>query len=160
FTRLSMGRRVPDRSVSVRMAASPRFSLSEGSRYGLVLILLVCSVMSAIILSPGVPSALLTAGLQGAAVLVALSRPATSNLLRILLTGGVLISVVLTAINRGAVVRGLSDLISAGLVLTLPVIIVQRFRQNLYVNVQSVLGAVCIYLVIGIAYANLDSAIG
>jgi hypothetical protein len=155
-----MGSRVPDESVSVGVAASPRFSLSEGSRYGLVLVLLVCSVMNAIISSPGVPSALLTAGLEGAAVLVALSRPATSNLLRILLTGGVLISVVLAAVKVGSVMRGLSDLFGAGLILTLPAIIVMRFRRNLYVNVQSVLGAVCIYLVIGIIYANVDSALG
>src|SRR6266576_3824692 len=155
-----MGRRVPDESVSVRVADSPRFSLSDGSRYGLVLILLVCSVMNAIISSPGLPSALLTAGLQGAAVLVALSRPATSNVLRILLTGGVFISVALAAVKVGSVVRGLSDLFGAGLILTLPVIIVMRFRRNLYVNVQSVLGAVCIYLVMGIIYANVDSALG
>src|SRR5256885_10137374 len=116
--------------------------------------------MSAIISSPGLPGALLTAGLQGAAVLVALSRPATSNMLRIILAGGVLTSVVLAAIQGGSVMRGVSDLISAGLILTLPLIIVMRFRRNLYVNVQSGLGAVCIYLVIGIAYANVDSALG
>ena len=146
--------------MSVRVAAGPRFRLSEGSRYGAVLILLVCGVMSAIISSPGLPSALLTAGLQGAAVLVALSRPATSNMLRIILAGGVLTSVVLAAIQGSSVMRGVSDLISAGLILTLPLIIVMRFRRNLHVNIQSVLGAVCIYLVIGIAYANVDSALG
>ena len=154
------GGRVPDEWVSVRVAVGPRFRLSEGSRYGAVLILLVCGVMSAIISSPGLPSALLTAGLQGAAVLVALSRPATSNMLRILLAGGVLTSVVLAAVQGGSVMRGVSDLISAGLILTLPLIIVMRFRRNLHVNVQSVLGAVCIYLVIGIVYANVDSALG
>src|SRR5207248_2427473 len=89
------GGRVPDEWVSVRVAVGPRFRLSEGSRYGAVLILLVCGVMSAIISSPSLPSALLTAGLQGAAVLVALSRPATSNVLQILLAGAVLTSVVL-----------------------------------------------------------------
>src|SRR5438067_758107 len=93
------GGRVPDEWVAV----GPRFRLSEGSRYGAVLILLVCGVMSAIISSPGLPSALLTAGLQGAAVLVALSRPATSNVLRILLAGAVLTSVVLAAIQGGSV---------------------------------------------------------
>src|SRR5205809_632 len=86
--------------------------------------------------------------------------PATSNMLRILLAGGVLTSVVLATIQGGSVMRGVSDLISAGLILTLPLIIVMRFRRNLYVNVQSVLGAVCIYLVIGIVYANVDSALG
>ena len=154
------GGRVPDEWVPVRVAVGPRFRLSEGSRYGAVLILLVCGVMSAIISSPGLPSALLTAGLQGAAVLVALSRPATSNVLRILLAGAVLTSVVLAAIQGGSVMRGVSDLISAGLILTLPLIIVMRFRRNLHVNIQSVLGAVCIYLVIGIVYANVDSALG
>ena len=76
------------------------------------------------------------------------------------MAGGVLTSVVLAAIQGGSVMRGVSDLISAGLILTLPLIIVMRFRRNLYVNVQSVLGAVCIYLVIGIVYANVDSALG
>src|SRR5437660_242967 len=154
------GRQVPDELVSPPMSARPRFSLSEGSRYGLVLILLVFGAMRAIICSPRVPSALLATGLQGAAVLVALSRPSTSKILRILIAGGVLMSVVLVVNQGGAVERGLSDLTSAGLILTLPLIIVMRFRRNLHVNVQSVLGAVCIYLVIGIVYANVDSALG
>src|SRR5256886_16563797 len=81
------GGRVPDEWVSVRVAVGPRFRLSEGSRYGAVLILLVCGVMSAIISSPGLPSALLTAGLQGAAVLGGVSRPATSDVVRVLLWG-------------------------------------------------------------------------
>ena len=154
------GRQVSDELVSAPVGARLRFRLTEGSRYGLVLILLVFGAMSAIISSPGVPSALLATGLQGAAVLVALSRPSTSKILRILIAGGVLMSVLLAVNQGGAVERGLSDLASAGLILTLPVIIVLRFRRNLYVNVQSVLGAVCIYLVIGIVYANVDSALG
>src|SRR5438270_13987894 len=107
------GRQVPDEVVSPPVGARLRFRLSEGSRYGLVLILLVFGAMSAIISSPGVTSALVATGLQGAAVLVALGRPSTSKILRILIQGGVLMSVVLVVNQGGAVERGLSDLTSA-----------------------------------------------
>src|SRR5579872_4902225 len=129
--------------------ARRRFALSEGSRYGVVLLLLVCDVLVTIIAPGGAWSALVTTGLQGAAVLAALTRPSTSNALRIIMGAGILAGVALAATAANDAVRGLAGLVNAAVILALPAIIVARFRRNLSVNVQSVLGAVCIYLVIG-----------
>ena len=136
-----------------------RFALTDSSRYGIVLILLISAVMTAIIWPPGTLSSLLTATLQGASVIVALSRPTTGGALRVVQVCVVLASVAVAALARGSILRGLSDLLNAAVIVLLPVIILARFRRNLYVNVQSVLGAVCIYLVIGILFASVDSGI-
>ena len=114
--------------------------------------------MTTIISPPGTWSSLSTAALQGASVLVALSRPVWSAV-RLVLICAVLVSVFLAALATGSTVRGGSDLLNAAVIVVLPVIIVVRFRRNLHVNVQSVLGAVCIYLVIGMLYASVDSGV-
>jgi hypothetical protein len=140
------------------VADQRHFAVGEGSRYGIVLVLLIGGVMTTIISPPGTWSSLLTAALQGASVLVALSQPVWSAV-RLVLICAVLVSVFLAALATGSTVRGGSDLLNAAVIVVLPVIIVVRFRRNLHVNVQSVLGAVCIYLVIGMLYASVDSGL-
>jgi hypothetical protein len=102
----------------------------------------------------------MTAILQGGSVLVAIN-PRTGTGLRLVLVVIVLVSIGATGLGSGggSLARGLADLLNAAAIVALPVIIVTRFRRNLYVSVQAVLGAVCIYLVMGMLYASLDSAL-
>jgi hypothetical protein len=135
-----------------------RFALGEGSRYGIVLVLLLGAVLVAIIWPPGFLSSLLTAALVGSGVLVAIGGGRRRGQ-RLILLGVVLLSVVVTGLARGSVASGIRDFLNAAVILVLPAIIVARFRRVLTVNVQTVLGAVCIYLVIGMLYANVDSGL-
>jgi voltage-gated potassium channel len=100
---------------------------------------------------------LLTAGLQGASVLVAIGGRATTRLLLVLLL--VLASIGVTGMATGSVETGIRDFLNAVVIAVVPVIILVRFRRVLYVNVQTVLGAVCIYLVIGMLFASFDSGL-
>jgi hypothetical protein len=137
-----------------------RIALNESSRYGIVLALLACAVGTAIIAPPGALSSLIAAILQGASVLVAIN-PRSGARFRLVLLAIVLLSVGATAVlgGGGSLARGLADLLNAAAIVALPVIVVTRFRRNLYVSVQAVLGAVCIYLVMGMLYGSLDSAL-
>jgi hypothetical protein len=134
-------------------------ALSEGSRYGIVLLLLLSAVAITIVWPPGRLSSVLTAAFEGASVLVAISGPANGGILRLILFAAVLLSVVVAALANGSVATGFRDFLNAAVIVSLPVIIVVRFRRVLYVNLQTVLGAVCIYLVIGMLYASVDSGV-
>jgi hypothetical protein len=66
--------------------------------------------------------------------------------------------VLLTAVLSPSL-RIVTNALDAVVLVVLPLTIIARFRRNLYVSVQSVLGAVCLYLVIGMFFANLDLAL-
>jgi hypothetical protein len=140
---------VPERS---------RLALSESSRYGVVLALLICTVAVTIVSLPSPWRYLVVPTLQGASVLVAISRPG-SQILWFVLFAIVLITVALAALAHGSVERGLTDLLNAAVLAVLPAVTVARVRSNTYVNLQTVLGAVCVYMVLGMIYASVDSGL-
>lgn len=134
--------------------------LSEGSRYGIVLLLLLSAVTVTIVWPPGRLGSLLISALEGASVLVAIGGRASGRAPRLTLMGVVLLSVVVAALATSSVESGIRDLVNAAVIAVLPAIILVRFRRILYVNLQTVLGAVCTYLVIGIVYASVDAGLG
>lgn len=99
--------------------------------------------------------------LVSGAVLAALSRARASR--RLLGVGLVLIALTLVlaaaAAFGGRLQSGASDLLAAGLLTLVPAAIVLQFRRNLTVTGQSILAALCIYLVLGMFYANVASAV-
>ena len=135
----------------------PRFAISEGSRYGIVLVLLFCAVLASIVWPPATLGSVVTACFQGGSVLVAIGGRAMRLLLLVLLV--VLASIAVAAVATGSVESVIRDLLKAAVIVALPVTIAVRFRRVLYVNVQTVLGAICIYLVIGMLFATLDAAL-
>jgi len=103
-------------------------------------------------------SSVLTTAFIGASVVAAiLSR--SRVLLAVLALGVVVVSIVAAGLAIGSEDKGGHYLLNAVVAGTLPVVIVVRFRRVLYVNVQTVLGAVCIYIVIGIFFASLDAGL-
>src|SRR2546429_687914 len=104
---------------------------------------------------------LISALLQSGAVLAALSRARVSGRIRGLAVTAVALTVggaVLSAL--GARYRaGVADLISAGLLVLIPVAVVQEFRRDLTVTMQSVLAALCVYVVLGMLFASAASAV-
>ena len=109
----------------------------------------------------GARARLVSALLQSAAVLAALSRARVSGRIRGLAVTAVALAVggaVLSAL--GARYRaGVADLISAGLLVLIPVAVVQEFRRDLTVTMQSVMAALCVYVVLGMLFASAASAV-
>lgn len=94
--------------------------------------------------------------LEGAAVLTARSTArASRKIVWPLLLALVAATLVLSAVPTRTMQLAAGTLDSLVLV-SLTTIIVVRFRRSLYVTAQSVLGAVTVYLVLGLLYAVLD----
>jgi hypothetical protein len=123
-----------------------------------VLALLIATVVVTIAAQGASWAQVLTPALQGACVVLALGgragdwsvRAGVVALVVCVVAGGALLS---SPIGRGAVA-----LLDAAILASLPVIIVVRLRRRLYVSFQTVLGAVSIYLVIGMVFSWIDSA--
>jgi hypothetical protein len=133
-------------------------------RYGLVLLLLLATFLF-LVLASGftggwVPIASVL--LEGATLLAALSAAnATRRVLRlaIVLVAAGLVSGVL-AVVVGTDPRGPLFLLSALLVGAAPIAIIRSIFQRKVIDVRTVLGAICIYMLIGMLWAFLYTAIG
>jgi Ion channel len=132
--------------------------ISDAQRYGTVLVLLAASIGVSIIGPPDTGRGLLNTTLQGLAVVVALTGSPAGRAPRAAVFAIVVASILLTAVLSPSL-RIVTNLLDALVLVALPLTIGARFRRDLYVSVQSVLGAVCIYLVIGMFFANLDLAL-
>lgn len=130
-------------------------------RYGFVLVLLAATFTFGMV-QPATDWALAVAAtLQGAAVLGALSRAGVPR-------GLVALALILIVLSVGAatspphsnaILAGVSNLAAAALLLLVPVAIVIEFRRDFTVTPQSVAAAVCVYIVMGMVFANLGAAI-
>jgi len=130
-------------------------------RYGVVLLLLTASFTFAMVAPAVTWGRLASALLQGGAVLAALSRAGAHSVLLAVGLAAVAVTVAAAAVaTAGArAVAGAADLASAGLLVLVPVAIVLEFRRNLQVTVQAVMAALCIYLVLGMFFATVASAV-
>jgi hypothetical protein len=133
-----------------------------GGRYGLVLLALVVSyVITAFITGPA--AAALAAVLYALTMLLALRtsglRPAASHRLRLALVLGTFMAAGLIA-PRNKIADGLTSVWFALLLLTTIVIILRRVLSDSEVTIQTVLGALSTYMMIGLMFAAIYSAIG
>jgi ion channel len=130
-------------------------------RWGAVLALLVAAFTFAMVAPPGDWAKTVTAFLQSAAVLAALSRAgvgrgffaAAMAAIAFALATGV------AAIFGGRDVSGIAGLAGALLLVLVPVSVLIEFRRDMTVTVQSVTAALCIYVVFGMFFATLASAV-
>lgn len=131
-------------------------------RYGAVLLMLTAAFTFAMIAPGGDWARVANAVLVGGAVLAALSRAhAGRGLLGAALAAATAtVAAALAAAVGGRYLGGVSDLVTAGLLVLVPVGIVLDFRRHLSVSVQSVIAALCVYVVLGMLFATVASAVG
>ena len=134
-----------------------------GARYGIVLVLLLVTF---IFMASGFTGAwvpLVTVTLQGATLLAALAAAESSrHIVRIAVVVIVIgiISGVYSLITDTSSSRGLTSVLSFLLVGVAPVAIAGSMWRKRKVDVHTVLGAICIYILIGMFFAFLFTAIG
>jgi hypothetical protein len=134
-----------------------------GARYGIVLLLLLVTFVFMAAGPTGDWVPLVTAILQGTTLLVTLAASESGR-------GVVRVSVVLVVVaivagiavlaNGGHQARGYSNILSVFLVGVGPVAIGMYLIRRRVIDVHTVLGAVCIYVFIGMFFAFIFSAIG
>lgn len=165
---------MPDQTVSKQQPREPRPAVSRqaadsprrGStfavyRYSVVLFMLTAAFSFAMIAPSGGWTRVVNALLQGGAVLAALSRAQAGRRLLGLGLAAIAVTVgtAVVAAFGSRYLGGVSDLVGAFLLVLVPVAIVAEFRRNLTVTIQSVLAALCIYVVVGMFFASAASAV-
>jgi hypothetical protein len=127
----------------------------------MVLLMLIAAFTFAMIAPAGAWPRVVTALLQGTAALAALSRAQVDRRLLGLVAVAVAaaVGIAVEAALSGRYLGGISDVVGAGLLVLVPVAVVLEFRRDLTVTVQSVMGAVCIYAVLGMLFANVASGV-
>jgi Ion channel len=131
-------------------------------RYGLVLVLLAGAFSFAMVAPPVRWAGVVTALLQGGAVMAALSRARAGRGVVGSGLGAVAVAVAATlwASFGGRTAEGIADLASAALLALIPIAVVVEFRRDLTITVQSVLAVLSVYVVLGMLFATLASAVG
>ena len=134
-----------------------------GARYGVVLLLLLGTFVFMATGATGSWVALVTVILQGATLLAALAAAeASRQVVRIAIVFVVLglVAGVLALASDTDSTRGYANVLSFLLVGVAPVAIIQSMWRKRVIDVHTVLGAICIYVFVGMFFAFLYSAIG
>ena len=134
----------------------------SGYRYGVVLLLLLATFLFLTAGLSGKWVPLVTVVLEGATLLATLAAAhARRRLVRLatLVVAGGLVSGTL-AVLLGTDPRGEIFLLNALLIGAAPVVIVESIFRRKVIDVRTVLGAICIYILIGMVWASVYSAIG
>lgn len=134
-----------------------------GARYGVVLLLLLLTFVFMAIGSTGSWVELLTVILQGATLLAALAaaeaRPRLVRASIVIVVLG-LVAGLLALFSDSESTRGYANVLSFLLVGVAPVAIAQSMWRKRVIDIHTVLGAICIYVFIGMFFAFVYSAIG
>ena len=130
-------------------------------RWGAVLLMLSISFTFAMVAPGGGWPRVVTSVLEGAAVLAALSRARVDRRLVgfAAVAVAVAIAVGVNAALGGRYPAGAADILDAALLVLVPVAVVMEFRRDLEVTVQSVTAALCVYVVLGMLFATVASAV-
>jgi drug/metabolite transporter (DMT)-like permease len=136
-----------------------------GYRYGLVLLLLVATYVLEASAKPSEWTRLVAIILQAVTLLVAMSASRVS-VRTIRITTVILAVIVLAAAvsiplsNEGDNARGAFFIVSALLVGVAPVVIVRGLMQRPLIDVKTILGALCVYVLLGMMFAFAYGAVG
>ena len=156
----------PDISNSPTRPALRRGVIREAARasdsYGLLLVLVA---MDYIVLSVGwtngTPIILATSLIGITALLAFHTSHVRGHLLEAVQVGAILalVASIVATVVGGDVAKGLVFVISALLILTSPVVILSRILRHPQVTAETLLGAVCVYILLGLVFSYSDYAV-
>jgi hypothetical protein len=128
-------------------------------RYGLLLALVFASLLWLETTPPAVWALSVNALLLGATLLLALRRPGTPRLLTRLALAGLVVAVTAgTLIDLGELGMGVALAVAASLMAVTAVAVLNGLVRDISITLQSIMGALSVYLLIGIFFATLDQS--
>ncbi|MCJ7436821.1 MAG: ion channel [Acidimicrobiia bacterium] len=142
--------------------AALRAAFAASDSYALLLILLLADFFLLAALPDEHYSTLIRAPFIVATVLLALrTSDASPRLIRFARWAGVLafVSIVLAFLNEDEWFRGLVSLIFVMLLAALPFVIIRRILGHEEVSAETIYGALCVYLLIGLVFSSLFVAV-
>jgi hypothetical protein len=144
---------VDERSTKAKETLEHRY---PGYRYGIVLILLLVTFVVMASGASGAWPRVVIVALQGAtlfgALLASKARPRTLRVTGVVILVS-LAGAILAAFADTNTTRGSTSLLSAFLVAIAPVAIGRALWRRAVVDVQTILGAICIYVLVGMLWA-------
>ncbi len=145
------------------LASDARQAKATAHRYGIVLVLLLATFMFLVCGVTGAWVRPITVALEGVTLLVALSaaevRPRLQRLARTVVIVSVTMSLAtITSNDRGVTLQG--AVLSGLLVGAAPVAIARSIVRRRVIDVRTVLGALCIYVLFGLFWAYTFAVIG
>jgi hypothetical protein len=143
--------------------SSPRGLLRLAARapdsYGLLLVLLIVDYTALTVTWTGSVALVVRSVLFGLTVLLAFHTSRPPRRVQVLAQAGVAIVVlaaVVAAAHGGSTVTGSVVLFTSVLVLASPIVVGWRILHHPQVTPETILGGVCIYILIGMVFANVD----
>lgn len=140
-------------------ATRGHLAISEQAGYGVVVVLLLVTVATSILGATAGPTFVVVTSLVGAALFVAQAASRTRVIVLLAVAFLVVAAIALAGVPMDGARRA-ATVLDGILLGALAVTIVARIRRMPYVSVQTVLGAVSVYLVLGLLYAAFDSIVG
>jgi hypothetical protein len=136
----------------------------QGYRYGIVLLLLVVTYVIEVASPTDAWTRVATIVLQGVTLVVAMAasrvRRSTIRITGAIVTLCTLAAIAVAPTENGGTVRGSFYLLSLCLVLAAPIVIVRGVAARPVIDVRTVLGALCVYVLAGMTFAFAYGAIG
>lgn len=141
----------------------PAENRAAGYRYGIVLLLIFATFVFMAVGASGRWTRVVTVGLQGLTLLAALvASGASRHYLRI---SGVVVATawagaIGSTISGTDTVSGCAYVLNFLLVAAVPVVIIRSVAQRRVVDIRTVLGAICVYVLLGMMWSFAYAAIG
>lgn len=154
-----------DRGVTTAEAGAPQGLVQRTSRgvrdftdsYGLVFVMVVVTLLATATLGDLRWGRALTCALMGATLLLTLRasqvRRGVMRVFAVVVAAAVIVSVVAVFTGGPESYRGLSSGIIIGFVVVAPVAIIRRLKAATSITMRTVMGALCVYLFIGLFFA-------
>jgi len=142
--------------------AALRAAFAASDSYALLLILLLVDFMLLAALPDEPATTLIRAPLIVATVLLALrTSEASPHLIRVARWATVLavVAIILAFLNEDPWFRGAVSLVFVVLLASLPFVIIRRILGHNAVSVETIYGALCIYLLIGLIFSSVFVAV-
>lgn len=125
--------------------------------YGLVFLMIVATLLTTAAIGDSAWARALTSGLMGVTLLLTLHAsdvsPRVQRAVAVLVIAGVAVAVASAFTGEDDARRGLSTAVGVLFVLVAPVAIARRLRSHAEITMRTIMGAVCIYLFIGLFFA-------
>lgn len=146
------------------MSRLPRAALRDQDSYVLLLVLLLVEYLALMVIPQARWSRLASAPLVAATLLLGLRtsgvRPRTLRAACVAAAAVVLLVAVQSLTGGGVVLAGAAYLLLGALLLATPPAVLRRILHHQTVTLQTIAGAVCVYVLIGLVFAFLYLAIG
>jgi hypothetical protein len=137
--------------------------IAAGDSYGIVLILIVIALAFGVTTPDTAFGLAIQVLVQAITLLVTFKASMVSarvmRIAALLITLGTLLALVLLLTGELEQSRAIARSFEAALAFVAPVVILQRLIRHYEVSVETILGALCIYLLIGLVFANVYAAV-